>query len=81
MSGGGTRTKRQIEISLSDRTGVFSDILGALTRGDILVDSFNTKSAKKSLRLILHVSSDEERIKRVLPKLKQVRSVISVRAS
>lgn len=73
-------TKKQLEIELKDRTGIFADILGTLTTGDIKVDSINTKSEKHALKLMIHISSDEEKLKKVLPKLKQVRNVISVNA-
>ena len=72
--------KKQLEIDLQDRTGIFTDILGTLTRGDIKVKSINTKSTKKSLKLILQISSDEEKIRKAIPKLKQVRNVISVKS-
>ncbi len=73
-------TNKQLEIELKDRTGIFSDILGTLTSDDIKVNSVNTKSAKHALKLVLQISSDEEKLKKVLPKLKQVRNVISVKA-
>ncbi len=73
-------TKKQLEIELKDRIGIFADILGTLTSGDIKVDSINTKSAKHALKLMVQISSDEEKLRKALPKLKQVRNVISVKA-
>ncbi len=73
-------TKKQLEIELKDRTGIFADILGTLTSGDIKVDSINTRADKHALKLVIQISSDEEKLKKAIPKLKQVRSVISVNA-
>ncbi len=73
-------TKKQLEIELNDRTGIFADILGTLTSGDIKVESINTKSAKHALKLMVQISSDEEKLRKALPKLKQVSNVLSVKA-
>ncbi len=72
--------KKQLEIELKDRTGIFADILGTLTSNDIKVDSINTKSAKHALKLMIQISCNEEKLKKAIPKLKQVRNVISVKA-
>ena len=72
---------KQLAIELHERSGIIADILGTLTRGDVRVNSIDTKSAKHNVRLMLQISSDEERLQKAIPKLKNVRNVISVTAS
>ena len=69
---------KQLEIELNERSGIIADILGTLTSGDVRVNSIDTKSAKHNVKLMLQISSDEEHIQKVIPKLKHVRNVISV---
>ena len=71
----------QLSIELTERSGIIADILGILTRGDVRVSSINTKSARHNIRLMLQISSDEDRLQKVIPKLKHVRNVISVASS
>ena len=73
--------KKELEIELKDRSGIFADILSTLTTDDIRVRSINTKAAKNSLRLMLQISGDDEKLGKVIPRLKQVRNVIRVKAS
>ncbi len=70
---------KQIELDIKDRTGIFADILSTLTMNDIKVNSVDTKAAKHTLRVKLDVSSDEEHLAKALPRLKQVKDVISVK--
>jgi len=74
-------SKKVLELELKDRIGIFADILGTLTAGDIRVYSVDTKSVKKRLRMILEIGSDEEHLNKALPKIKQVRDVISVKTA
>ena len=73
--------KQQLEIDLQDRTGIFADILSTLASNDIRVSSINTKAAKRNLRMLLQISSDQDKLEKTIPKLKQVRNVISVKAT
>ena len=72
-------TKKHLQIKVQDRTGIFADILGVLTREDVKINSINTKSEKKSLTLLVQTSGEESQIKKTIPKLKQIKNVISVR--
>ena len=74
-----TQTRKQLQIRINDRTGIFADILGVLTMHDIKINSINTKPEKKALVLLIQVSSEELQIKKTLPKLKQIKNVISVK--
>jgi len=72
---------QQLEIELKDRTGIFADILSTLTSDDIKVKSIDTKSAKHNLKLLLQISTDQQKIEKTIPKLKQVRNVVSVKTA
>jgi (p)ppGpp synthase/HD superfamily hydrolase len=74
------RQKKQIEVELKDRSGIFADILGKLTAEDITLNAVTTKTAKKQLRMLLSVSGSQEKLDKILPKIKQVKDVVSARA-
>ncbi|MBI2663716.1 bifunctional (p)ppGpp synthetase/guanosine-3',5'-bis(diphosphate) 3'-pyrophosphohydrolase [Candidatus Woesearchaeota archaeon] len=75
------QSTRQLEIEITDRTGIFADVLSTLTSNEIKVNSINTKAAKHNLRIMLQIIGNDEKLEKILPKIKQIRNVVGVKAT
>jgi GTP pyrophosphokinase len=69
----------KIEVEVTDRIGLFSDILDIFSSRNIKVDAINTKNTKDKLYIVFEIE-DKKRVPALLPELKSVKNVISARA-